>query len=407
MADFSLPSPFLRSPALRALLEATNQKGDTRVVGGAVRNAILGKPPGDVDLATILRPEQVAETSRAAGFSVYETGLSHGTLTVVVDGQPFEVTTLREDVATDGRRATVRFTESWAKDAHRRDFTMNALYVDGDGNGTDHVGGYGDCLAGRVRFIGDPVERILEDHLRIMRFFRFHALYGVGEPDQAGLGAVIKLKEHLADLAAERILHELTRLLAADRAAPLLAIIAEEQMLDPFIAHPLDVRAYRALCAAERAAGRPPTAALGLLSIVGFDVDAYGAMSVLLKFSRKLRNRGLAALKAAREMPPRSVPHVRDLLYRHGAEAFMDGLMVAIATGAFVADVPIVLQEARRWKRPTLPVGGDDLLDQGGAPGPALGERLNSLETLWRRSDFRLSREELLAHDRAHLDATG
>ncbi|MEM8664613.1 MAG: CCA tRNA nucleotidyltransferase, partial [Pseudomonadota bacterium] len=271
MKTFSLSSFWLQGAALRSLFAALQKEGEARVVGGAVRNTLLGQPLGDIDVATDLPPERVARAAKRADFSVYETGLAHGTLTIVVDGQPFEVTTLREDVATDGRRATVRFTTDWALDAQRRDFTMNALYVDADGNGSDYVNGHADCLEGRVRFIGNADTRIAEDHLRILRFFRFHALYGEGEPDADGLASVVANKALIEDLAAERVLHELTRLLAAERAAPVVEIVAREGILAPFIDHPISIGGYRAICAAERAAGRPLNATLSLLSIVDFD----------------------------------------------------------------------------------------------------------------------------------------
>lgn len=397
---FTLSAYWLSSPQLAALFETLAAVGEARVVGGAVRNALLGEPTGDIDVATDAPPDVVAHAARHAGLGVHETGLDHGTLTVVVDGTPFEVTTLREDVSTDGRRATVRFTRDFAVDAGRRDFTMNALYVDRHGRGTDYVGGYGDCLARRVRFIGDADRRILEDHLRILRLFRFQAHYGEGPIDADGLAAARRHKEAVAALSAERVQHEVMRLLVGRRASEVLDIVAADGFLAPFIAHDLNVAAYRALRDVEAAAGRPVTAVLGLAALLDFDAAAFADAATALKMSRKARTRGLVAIETAQMMPPRSVPHVRALLYEHGTEAFSDGLLLAVADGVDVIDVQHLLAEARRWSRPRFPIGGDDLLEGGGESGPELGERLKRLETLWRSSDFSLDREALLALDR-------
>ncbi len=403
MKEFALSTFWLNGGPLRSLLKVLNREGEARVVGGAVRNSVLGFPPGDIDIATDLSPERVERASQRAGFAVHRTGIAHGTLTIVADGQPFEVTTLREDVETDGRHAVVRFTDSWEMDARRRDFTMNALYVDANGNGIDYVGGYKDCLDQRVRFIGDPSARILEDHLRILRFFRFHASYGKGVPDVEGLAAVRQHKAAIATLPVERVTHEMMRLLKAPGAADVMDEIAAEDILAPFFPERPAADCYRALCAAERKTGRPLSETLAFLSLVRFDGEAFDALATRLKLSRRMRGRGLAAVAAAREMPPRSVPHVRALLYEHGAEAFTDGLIVALATGADVIDVPTLLTEARKWARPRFPVGGHDLMEQGGTGGAELGERLRRLERMWRDSDFSLSRHALLALDREML----
>ncbi|HVY90362.1 MAG TPA: CCA tRNA nucleotidyltransferase, partial [Hyphomonadaceae bacterium] len=192
-----------------------------RFVGGCVRNALLGQPVADVDIATQLTPDRVAEAMRAANIAVHETGIEHGTLTVVADHHPFEVTTLRRDVETDGRRAVVAFTEDWAEDAQRRDFRMNALYVSRDGDVFDPTGGgLEDIAQRRIVFVGDPETRLREDYLRILRFFRFYAWYGRGAPDAAGLAACAKLKSGLSGISAERIWMETKKLLAAPDPMP-------------------------------------------------------------------------------------------------------------------------------------------------------------------------------------------
>ena len=229
-ADPALPSfagaPFLADPALRRVVAAiTADGGEVRLVGGFVRDAVLGEPmDGDLDLATPLLPEIVSDRARAAGLKVVPTGIDHGTVTVVADGRPFEVTTLRRDVATDGRRAEVAFGSDWLEDARRRDFTMNAMSLSPDGTLHDPVGGYADCLARRVRFIGVADERIREDYLRILRFFRFHARFGSGAPDGEGLHAVTRNLSGLQQLSAERIAQEMRKLVQAAGAAETLGL---------------------------------------------------------------------------------------------------------------------------------------------------------------------------------------
>ena len=398
--EFRLDAPFLAGRRLRALLDALGAEGVARVVGGAVRNTILKKPIGDIDIATTLLPERVAALARAAGFGVHETGLTHGTLTIVVRGAPFEVTTLREDVSTDGRRATVRFTEDWAADAHRRDFTMNALYLGADGVGHDFVGGYRDCRDGRVRFIGDAHSRIREDHLRILRFFRFYAAYGVGPMDEAAVGAVVEDRRLLASLPAERILAELEKLVVAARAVETVDFIVRHDILGAVLDMPLSADGFAALGNAAGALSRPADAALGFLALVGFDAGAFGRLADRLRFSRKLRARGLAAVETAALMPPATAEEARALLYAHGAEAFADGLVVAWAKGRAADEPGALLAMAADWARPHFPVNGNDLLRQGGAKGPALGARLERLERAWIASDFTLDRAALLALDR-------
>lgn len=401
---FRFTAYWLHADAITRLFDALDTVGEARIVGGAVRDTLLGEPLGDVDIATDARPEKVAAAASAAGLKVHETGLEHGTLTVVVDGQPFEVTTLREDVTTDGRRATVRFTRDWARDAARRDFTMNALYADRRGVGYDYVGGLADCTARHVRFIGDAAARISEDHLRILRFFRFHAFYGRGDPDADGLAACRAHKDSLTTLAVERVQTELMRLLRARGGPAVMDLLAQDGFLDPFIAPPLDVRTYSALVEVETASGRETAPVLALAALVGQNGARFAAVAEALRLSRKQTARGLAALAAAQNMPPRSVPHTRALLYDHGTEAFSDGLMLAVASGVDVIDLPHLLADARRWQRPRFPVSGHDLIQQGGAGGPAVGSRLRRLEAIWRDADFSLDKASLLALDREHLE---
>ena len=232
-----LDAPWLREGALAKLLAVLDRDGEeARVVGGAVRNALLGEPPGDFDIATTALPREVARRAAAAGFKPVPTGIDHGTITVVIGGRPFEVTTLREDVETDGRHAKVAFGRDWKRDAERRDFTMNALSVGRDGAIHDHVGGLADAAARRVRFIGDPAQRLAEDYLRILRFFRFHAAYGHGAPDPASLHACIAARAGLDTLSRERVRMEVMKLLVTPHAVATLAVMAETGLLGNVLA---------------------------------------------------------------------------------------------------------------------------------------------------------------------------
>src|SRR3954470_524645 len=226
--------PWLRSGPTARVLGLLNGDGEeARVVGGAVRNALLKLPMGEIDIATTALPDEVIRRAKAAGIKSVPTGIDHGTVTLVVDGEPFEVTTLREDTETFGRKATVRFGRNWVRDAERRDFTINGLSVDADGVVHDHVGGLDDVAAGRVRFIGDPASRIAEDYLRILRFFRIHATYGAGEPDRAGYLACIAGRAGLSTLSAERVRMEMLKLMVAAGAAGAVQAMADGGLLLP------------------------------------------------------------------------------------------------------------------------------------------------------------------------------
>ncbi|MEM8852277.1 MAG: CCA tRNA nucleotidyltransferase [Pseudomonadota bacterium] len=401
---FALDAIWLKGDALGQLFDALQTVGEARIVGGAVRNTLMGEAVADIDVATDALPDAVAAASKNAGLRVHETGLAHGTLTVVASGQPFEVTTLREDMTTDGRRATVRFTKDWARDAERRDFTINALYADREGTGIDYVGGLADCLARRVRFIGDADTRILEDRLRILRFFRLHAAYGEGPLDPLGLAAAHRHVDTLKDLSAERVHNEMMRLLCAPRANEVIPVMVDGGFLAAFTKGPLSPSSYAALADAELRAGRSPTPVLGFAALCQYDSDAYAYLADALKMSRKDRARGIAALEAAKHFPPRSVPHVKHLLYDYGPDTFADGLMLALSRGIVVVDWPHLIVEARRWARPVPPISGEDLMAVGIPEGPRLGNTLHALITRWRDSEFSLTREALLAMARDAAD---
>src|SRR5580704_7473934 len=254
-----LDAPWLRSGPSARVLKLLNGDGEeARVVGGAVRNALLGIPIGDIDIATTAPPTEVVRRARAAGIKSVPTGIEHGTVTLVADAQPFEVTTLREDTETFGRKAKVAFGRDWVADARRRDFTINGLSVDADGVVHDHVGGLDDIAARRVRFIGDPNQRIAEDYLRILRFFRMHAAYGAGEPDRAGYLACIAGRGGLANLSAERVRMEMLKLVIAEGAVAAIVAMADGGLLLPIFGGIAYTGTFAAMVAAERVLGLAP-----------------------------------------------------------------------------------------------------------------------------------------------------
>ena len=352
------------------------------LVGGCVRNDLLGQPVADIDIATDARPLRVVELAAQAGLKSVPTGIDHGTVTVIAEGVPHEVTTFRRDVETDGRRAVVAFTHEVALDAARRDFTMNALYAEADGTVIDPIGGLPDLLARKVRFVGDAHARIREDALRILRFFRFHAWYG--DPaqgmDTEALAACAAHPEGLAPLSKERIGHEMRRLLAASDPAPALAAMQAAGLLS-IILPGADATAMAVLVHLEDGLAPDWIRRLALLG----SADATDA----LRLSRDEDRRLSATRTAATEGAPAA-----EVGYRIGADCARDAMLVRAAL--LGQPLPHGWQdEAARGAAAVFPVRAADLMP--GLAGEALGHRLRELEERWIASDFQLSREQLLA----------
>lgn len=369
---------------LMALLDGG--QGRTRAVGGIVRDTLLDLPlaAADIDLATELPPEEVGERARRAGIVLHPTGIEHGTVTLVLEGLAAEVTTLREDIETDGRRAVVRFGRDWARDAARRDFTLNALYAGMDGQLFDPLGGLPDCLARRVRFIGDPARRIEEDRLRVFRFFRFSASHGGEEFDAAGLQACAEAAGRLGNLAAERIGAEMRRMLGLPRIARTLRTMAEAGVA------PLPSGALDLLHAYERRARRPDYAARLAILLASLDADS-------LKRRWRLSNDDLrhaeAILAVARLLGDF---RLNEAAYRYPA-ALGDGVDVAVVLSDWgSAGQLAVTEQLLQLAVPRFPLTGADLLQAGWREGRALGRELERLEQLWIESDFALDRDALL-----------
>jgi poly(A) polymerase len=378
---------WLNEPRLQEVMAVIMRGGgEVRVAGGAVRNALLGVPIADVDLATTMLPADVMRVCRAAGFGVHPTGFEHGTVTVVNSGAPFEVTTLRRDVETDGRRAVVAFTSDWAEDAVRRDFTMNAMYCDATGKIYDFTDGYADLLRNRIRFVGDAKMRIKEDYLRVLRFFRFHARFGKGAPDKTGLAACAKLKSGLKKISAERVRQEMFKLVVAPRAVPTLKIMAASGVLKAIIPYTDDWQLVGRL---------PDDAVLRLYGLAKKPEE----LKDILRLSNVEAQR-IDDLLAAPDLSPRLKPQEqRAMLYHLGGQAWADVVQLNWARGrASKADPKwqALLDLPKRWPIPKLPINGQDMLAAGIASGPQMGEMLRELEDWWVARDFLATREELL-----------
>ncbi|MEZ5668844.1 MAG: CCA tRNA nucleotidyltransferase [Alphaproteobacteria bacterium] len=401
---------WLRAAPLRRLFAAF-PPGSLRCVGGCIRDSLAGLPVKDIDLATPLSPDAVMARLRAARIAAVPTGIRHGTVTAVIRHRPYEITTLRHDVETDGRHATVAFIDDWEADAARRDLTINAIYCDADGTLFDPFGGADDLAAGRVRFVGDAHARITEDYLRLMRFFRFHARYGRGAPDAEALAAARALAPGLARLSAERVHDELMKLLAGPRADAVLALMAANGILphvDPAVR---DVDRLARLVAAETLAagqlpGVRPDAVRRLAALLGDGAGA-GADGIgqRLRLSNKEIKRVGRALALRPAMSPTHERRTRRLLiYELGAETYRDRCLLrwASAPAEGTAEAWIVqLAEAESWQQPQFPLGGADVLDLGVATGPRVGRLLDAVRDWWRDGGFVADRESCLAELRA------
>ncbi|NJR79931.1 CCA tRNA nucleotidyltransferase [Sphingomonas corticis] len=387
-----LPDAAWRHRAGLDRLVAALGAGNARWVGGAVRDTLLGRDVSDLDLATLLAPEEVIRRCTDAGIRTIPTGIAHGTVTAVSAGTVVEVTTLRRDVSTDGRHAVIAPTSDWREDAARRDFTMNALYADpATGEVFDWFGGLADLAAGRVRFIGDPYQRIAEDHLRILRFFRFHARFG-DAIDGDGLEACAARANDLMALSRERIAAELLKLLVAPAAVPVVALMAARGIFRPVLPEIDGAGVARLATLAEReaAAGIAPDAVRRLAALV--PAAAAEAVGARLKLSNADRRRLLAATAGAGDEGPRA------LAYRVGAEIARDRLLLADADVAPLAG----------WTPPALPLSGGALVARGLAKGPDVARALKAVETRWIAEGFpAAARVEELADEEVANALTG
>ncbi|MFM8499680.1 MAG: CCA tRNA nucleotidyltransferase [Chakrabartia sp.] len=369
MARIDLPE----STALAAVVAALD--GQVRLVGGVVRDTLAGVATKDIDLATPLAPEAVMAALKAAGLKAVPTGLAHGTVTAVAEGRPFEITTLRRDVATDGRHAEVAFTDDWQEDAARRDFTINALYADpATGDVFDYFGGVADLNAGIVRFIGAPLQRIAEDHLRILRLFRFQARFGSGGPDAASLSACQARANDLMALSRERIAMELLALLALPNPAPTLALMIEGGIFVPVLPEVTDAASVARLVAREAEAGIPPDALRRLSVLIGADPALAEDIANRLKLSNAQRKRMIAVAGRVDE----DAKDPRALAYWQGVEVAIDRLL--LRTG----DAKPLLG----WTPPRFPITGGAIVARGVQAGPEVARILQAAERQWVAEGF-------------------
>jgi poly(A) polymerase len=370
------------SAGMRRLLAALDAKaGATRFVGGCVRDTLLGLEVSDVDLATRLDPGDVIERLLRAGLKAIPTGLAHGTITGLIGGGArVEITTLRRDVATDGRRATIAYTDDWREDAARRDFTINALSADpGNLEIHDYFGGLEDLEARRVRFIGDPLVRIAEDHLRILRFFRFHARFGRGAPDRGGLEACAARAGDLEALSRERIADEILKLLALPDPAATVRLMVEREILAPVLPEigAMGLARLSALIARETAAGVAPDPARRLGASLPPDAGLAAEVAARLRLSNALRKRLVCILDRGDEDPG----DPRACAYRLGPACAIDRLLLCDRLDAAEAARRIRLLEG--WVKPKLPVTGGMLIARGLRPGPIVARTLQAIERDW------------------------
>ena len=392
-----IDADWLKAPgtqAVMAALEAARPDG-SRFVGGCVRNTLRGIPADDIDIATQILPEDVMTAMKAAGIRALPTGIEHGTVTAIIDSEPFEITSLRRDVETDGRRAVVAFTEDWAEDAQRRDFRLNAIYAGPDGTLHEVVpGSIEDALSGRVIFIGDGDQRLKEDYLRILRFFRFNAWYGA-DVDAEGLAACTRQKDGLAKIARERIWKELKRLLEAPDPSDAMLAMEESGVLAAILPE-ASAGALPALVSAEQGEGLAPDPMQRLMALLPRRLREVREAGRILRLSNAERDRLAAwADPALAHVGTLSPADLAEAFYRHGTEAVCDRALIEAASGAGES-LKLVLASAARWTRPAFPVGGEDAL-AAGLSGPAVGKALAQAEEAWIASGFTLPREALLA----------
>ncbi|HYM73610.1 MAG TPA: CCA tRNA nucleotidyltransferase [Stellaceae bacterium] len=389
--------PWLTEPAVQRLLAALAAAGiEARFVGGCVRDALLGIDTaalgGDIDLATPARPEAVIAALAKARIKAVPTGLAHGTVTAVTAPRQFEITTLRRDVETDGRHARVAFDAGWEEDAARRDFTINAIYLGADGTLYDPVGGRADLAARRVRFVGDPATRIAEDVLRLLRYYRFEARFGGGAGDPASRAACRDAAALLPTLSAERVSHELLRLLAAPDPIRAVRISREDGVLAAFLPEATRIDRLAALVPLSG------DALLRLAALIEVDKAAATALAARLRLSNAERTR-LAGLASPWPLEPVAEPKAQRMaLYRLGRERYRDLVLLCAAEGRLAPGrLRELLEFAETWPIPPFPLGGDDVTGLGIAPGPRVGRLLGAVRRWWEAGDFTASRDDCLA----------
>ncbi|MGH6893131.1 MAG: CCA tRNA nucleotidyltransferase [Dongiaceae bacterium] len=397
-----LPQPWMtKGPAARVMQALTAEGDAARFVGGCVRDALVGRPIRDIDIATPLSPQRVTALLEKAGLKAVPTGIDHGTITAVADKTGIEVTTLRLDLETDGRRAKVAFTDDWQADAARRDLTINALFADADGTVRDYFGGIEDLAAGRVRFVGDPAQRITEDYLRLLRFFRFHADYANGPFDPAAVAAAKELAPNLKSLSGERLRQETLRLLTARRGPEVWAEMLALGLVQHYLPWATSLDRLRAVAALEQRHGLMPDAIrrLAALAITGCGRD----VAERLKLSRAEGDR-LIELDTPRDsFDASTLQAVRRQIYAYSNAGARDRLLLDWADRIDGASGNAALALIGSWPKPRFPIAGADIVRMGVPEGRRVGEVLSKVEGWWIDQDFAPDRAGCLAHARELL----
>ncbi|MEX1154559.1 CCA tRNA nucleotidyltransferase [Parvibaculum sp.] len=404
---------WLSAPDTKAVLEALGADGGAaRIVGGAVRNTLMGEPVSDIDIATTETPARAMALLGARGIKTVPTGIDHGTVTAVTPSRHFEITTLRADIRTDGRRADVAFTGDWLTDAKRRDFTINALYCDADGTIHDPLGGRADIAARRVRFIGDPHERIREDYLRILRFFRFHAWYGKGEPDSAGLRAAAEEREGLKQLSGERVRDEILKIAAAENGPAAFRQMAAAGILSLVLPEATRLDRFEKLVEIETTQLFRPKAdpILRLGSMLDLDDKGVAALAQRLRFSNRERERLTRMLTDRTKIVCYlSMREMRRALYTMGLDLFKDRVSLGWADdrrGHNAFQWRALLAMADSWERPVLPLTGEMIKASGVPEGPEVGRVRDEVEEWWIDSDFIEDEFSIIERLKAIVQAT-
>ena len=400
-------APWLTAPPLQTIFSILNdQKEQARVVGGAVRNHFFNHPIHDIDIATKLPPKEILKRAENAGIKTIPTGIDHGTVTLVYQGQSFEVTTLRRDIETDGRHAKVKFGTSWQEDAARRDFTINALYLSADGQLHDPLGtGWQDCSAKHVRFIGEPAARIKEDHLRILRYYRFAAHYQQGPLDQAAISATIQHRAGLSHLSKERIHSELIKLLTAEHLGPVISELYQNGLLLQILGAVPNIALFEKLIAIETNLNLAPapTVRLGILAIHHHgDIKRLTKRLALSNREQTTLAESLSTKPFERRTTNQPDEHTHKVYhYQMGREAYLTAFIASWARSIHApSSKPLqhLYQTASKWPELKFPITGKDLLAKGVQSGPKLGQTLAKLERHWLANKMQPSRSELLAH---------
>ncbi|WP_288901217.1 CCA tRNA nucleotidyltransferase [uncultured Sneathiella sp.] len=390
---YSHPPPWRKWPETQAVLDALiNEGGAVRFVGGCVRDALLGLATDDIDIATDLLPGAVVQGLERAGIKALPTGLDHGTITAVLNKRHFEVTTLRVDVVSHGRHAEIAFTQDWERDAKRRDFTFNALYLDPAGELVDPVGGLADLAVCHVRFIGNAEDRIREDRLRVLRYFRFYARFGDNNPDEHAVRACTKAARQLGQLSVERVQKELFLLLDSENPGPALELMDDTGVLAAIIDGPADKGRLKSLLSLDV----PSDGLLRFAALLGGDKERALHLATKLRFSNKQKDR-LAVMCAGDVVADMPASTRKEVLYKIGKAGFLEQTLLLWASLGPNHKLDAYLEEASCWTAPEFPVTGQDLLSRGIGEGEKLGRMLKEMESRWIASGFRRTKAELLS----------